>query len=97
MEIFESKDQYGQTALHKAVGLNNRDAVEYLLYEFPHLVHETDNEGKTPLHYAAKDENMHSFLIRNGANESMTDFKGRTVSFYQNHPNEMDPRNLRYD
>ena len=60
--------------LSKAAGLGHRSVVEWFLFEFPkQLVNDQDNEGRTPMHYAAKDNAMYSFLQKSGASEAILD------------------------
>lgn len=50
--------------------------VRYILKEYPTCINATDNEGRTPLHYAAllkDDGKMTRFLLENGADESALD------------------------
>lgn len=52
------------------------DIVEYILNEYPECISAIDNEGRTPLHYAAllkDDGKMTKYLIDNGADESALD------------------------
>ena len=58
----------------KAAGLGHRNIVEWFLFEFPgQLVNDQDNEGRTPMHYGAKDNAMYSFLQKAGASEAILD------------------------
>ena len=53
-EVFSSRDRRGLTPLHKAVGLNKREAAEFLLGKGGvDNLGCADCEGRTPLHYAA--------------------------------------------
>jgi ankyrin repeat protein len=60
----------------KAAGLGYADIVREILERNSETVAAQDNEGKTPLHYAAalKDDGaMYDLLVENGADESKLD------------------------
>ncbi|KAJ9584113.1 hypothetical protein L9F63_021549, partial [Diploptera punctata] len=96
-QIFISKDQNGLNPLHKAAGLGRADMVEDIISRNSNAVTATDNEGRTPLHYAvlAKDGGIiYNKLIDAGADENALDNKGKPPSYYRSKPAELDPKNL---
>jgi Ankyrin repeats (3 copies) len=75
-QMLNCKDINGLTPLHKAAGLAHTKIVEYLLAVWPHAAMETDNSGKSPLHYAASvknNERVFNLLVQAGADELATD------------------------
>lgn len=75
-QMLHCKDINGLTPLHKAAGLAHTNIVEYLLAIWPNAATETDNSGKTPLHYAASvknNERVFNLLVQAGADELATD------------------------
>lgn len=74
--VLSAKDSNGLTALHKAAGLANTKAVEYLLSVWPEAAMEKDSTGKMPLHYAASMKNndrVFNLLVQAGADEEAQD------------------------
>lgn len=74
--VLSAKDANGLTALHKAAGLGNTRAVEYLLSVWPEAATEKDASGRTPLHYAASTRNndrCFNLLVQAGADEETQD------------------------
>jgi hypothetical protein len=60
----------------QAAGLGHTKILEYLLESWPSLLNETDNNGKTALHYAASAKNndrAFNLLIQAGADELAMD------------------------
>lgn len=60
----------------KAAGLGRKEIAEYIVRTYPSGVGVVDNEGRTPLHYAAvaKDGgDVYDLLVQNGADESTLD------------------------
>lgn len=58
------------------MGLGKDDIAEYIVNEYPNCINAIDNDGRTPLHYAAllkDDGKMTNFLIEHGADESALD------------------------
>ncbi|KAJ8930274.1 hypothetical protein NQ314_016941 [Rhamnusium bicolor] len=73
------------------------DIAEYIVNEYPNSVNITDNDGRTPLHYAAllKDNGrMTNFLIEHGADESALDSKQKTAAYYKTRNSELDSKLL---
>lgn len=52
------KDNLGRTALHLSTGKSNLQLSQYLLERNPNLREIGDNKGNTPIHYAAKMDNV---------------------------------------
>jgi ankyrin repeat protein len=89
------KDAQGRTALHFAAGYGSEKVVERLL-ELPNrdTINLQDRHGQTALHFAArgkqaggKYEEVRKMLTQKGADRTLTDRSGRTVSWYL-HQNE---------
>ncbi|XP_051164058.1 uncharacterized protein LOC127283319 isoform X3 [Leptopilina boulardi] len=91
--ILCSKDGNGLNVLHKAAGLGHVEIVKEVLDLYPAAVLAVDNDGKTPLHYAAaaKDEGlMYNLLVEFGADEGKVDNKFKAAAFYKNRPSDVD-------
>lgn len=74
--VFSGKDSNGLTSLHKAAGLGRQEIAEYIVQRYPQSVNLIDNEGRTPLHFAAilkDDDRMYDYLIVSGTDESTLD------------------------
>ncbi|XP_072948763.1 uncharacterized protein [Epargyreus clarus] len=79
-------DEAGVGLLHKAVYYNYLDIVEWLVNNYPNLVHQRDSEGRTALHYTAacRDEAAAAaLLVRAGAARGARDAAGRTLAHYR--------------
>ncbi|EDX08262.1 GD11707 [Drosophila simulans] len=75
----------GSTPLHVAVLFGHTDIVRYLASRFPETMTITDNDGRTPLHYAAtiKDNgHFYNMLLQLGANPKSLDKLGHSAEFY---------------
>nr|XP_043066762.1 uncharacterized protein LOC108121417 isoform X1 [Drosophila bipectinata] len=75
----------GSTPLHVAVLFGHTDIVRYLASRFPETMTITDNDGRTPLHYAAtiKDNgHFYHMLLQMGANPKSLDKLGHSAEFY---------------
>lgn len=62
--------------IKKAAGLGRHEIAEYIVQRYPPSVNLLDNDGHTPLHFAAlvKDEDrMYDYLIVSGTDESALD------------------------
>ena len=89
-ETFNSKDKRGLTPLHKAVGLNKKEVVEFLLETVrdPETVLQSgDYRGRRPLHYAAlvgteADRGLYDRLLEAGAEVAARDSEGKTAEDY---------------
>ncbi|CAK1580106.1 unnamed protein product [Parnassius mnemosyne] len=96
--VFSSKDINNMTALHKAAGLGHCGILKYIVEKYPQGINDVDNDGRTPLHYAAtvKDEqHTYNTLIGLGADESVVDNKNKSPAYYINRPQEIDKSTLK--
>lgn len=75
-----AKDQFGKTALHKAVNLGDFEIIEMIL-EKGADVNAKDIKGDTPLHTAAwkENEDLMKFLIEKKADPQITNTNGQTA------------------
>ncbi|XP_067124303.1 serine/threonine-protein phosphatase 6 regulatory ankyrin repeat subunit B-like isoform X2 [Centruroides vittatus] len=92
-----SRDHLGASPLHLAVLHGHTDILRYIINHFPETLDGPDNEGRTPLHYAAimRDGGHYYKILKNsGADEEVTDKAGHTAEFYMRHPGEVTIRNL---
>ncbi|KAB0795470.1 hypothetical protein PPYR_12309 [Photinus pyralis] len=95
--ILSAKDINGLSPLHKAAGLGYQGIAEYIVENYPLSVNITDNDGRTPLHFAtlAKDDGkMFDYLIGAGADESLLDNKQKTAAYYKQRSSEIDSKLL---
>lgn len=72
----------GASPLHVAVIFNNTSTVRYLAGRFPETAQVTDQNGRTPLHYAAvlKDNgHYYNLLMHLGADSRVEDNVSRSV------------------
>ena len=70
------------TQVLQAAGLGRHDIAEYIVSEYPSCINMTDVDGRTPLHYASllkDDGKMTTFLLDNGADESVLDNVSATI------------------
>ncbi|XP_045498515.1 uncharacterized protein LOC123696406 [Colias croceus] len=97
-QILSSRDSNNMTVCHKAAGLGHGGILKYLIERYPQGINEIDNDGRTPLHYAAivKDD-QHTFktLSSFGADEGALDNKNKTPAYYINRPQEIDKNHLK--
>ncbi|XP_063624701.1 serine/threonine-protein phosphatase 6 regulatory ankyrin repeat subunit C-like [Cydia splendana] len=79
------RDEAGAGLLHKAVYYDYTDIVEWLVNNYPQLVHQRDSFGRTPLHYAVgrRAGAAAALLERAGAARGARDAAGRTPAFYR--------------
>ncbi|XP_050487995.1 uncharacterized protein LOC126872291 isoform X3 [Bombus huntii] len=88
-----AKDGNGLNALHKAAGLGHTEIAREILEKWPFVVEAQDNDGKTPLHYAAAakdDGTLYNLITEYGADESKLDHKQKAPAFYKNRPSDID-------
>jgi ankyrin repeat protein len=72
-----SKDDYGQSVLHSAVGATRPQAIPILLIDAGADVNATNSDGMTPLWFAGPD--IARILIAKGANINARDKSGQTA------------------
>ncbi|XP_049873581.1 uncharacterized protein LOC126372085 [Pectinophora gossypiella] len=92
-QILSSRDGNNMTVTHKAAGLGHGGILRYIADRYPHGINDVDNDGRTPLHYAAvvrDDQHMYNTLVTLGADEGAVDNKNRTPGYYVNRPQEID-------
>ncbi|KAJ2948988.1 hypothetical protein O0L34_g5928 [Tuta absoluta] len=97
-QILSSRDANNMTVTHKAAGLGHGGILGYIAERYPEGINDVDNEGRTPLHYAAAvrdDQHMYNTLVGLGADESAVDNKNRTPGYYINRPQELDKNMLK--
>lgn len=73
----------GATPLHVATIFGNTSIVRYLAGRFPETVQAADDNGRTPLHYAATvadNGHYYNLLLHLGANNKVED-KVRRITF----------------
>ncbi|XP_043270896.1 uncharacterized protein [Venturia canescens] len=95
--ILCSKDVNGLNVLHKAAGLGYTEIAREIIDKYPAALSLQDNDGRTPLHYAAiaKDEGAtYDLLVEHGADENKLDNKQRSPPHYKHRSNEIDLTNL---
>ncbi|KAK1120949.1 hypothetical protein K0M31_010733 [Melipona bicolor] len=88
-----AKDSNGLNVMHKAAGLGYTEIAREILARYPSIVETQDNEGKTPLHYAAAakdDGTLYNLITEHGADESKLDHKQKAPAFYKNRPSDVD-------
>ncbi|XP_041979429.1 uncharacterized protein LOC121733281 [Aricia agestis] len=92
-QILSSRDTHNMTVMHKAAGLGYNGILKYLIERFPEGINDVDDDGKTPLHYAATvrdDQHTYNTLVSAGADESIVDNKNKTPGYYVNRTTEVD-------
>ncbi|CAH2096368.1 unnamed protein product [Euphydryas editha] len=92
-QALSSRDANNLTALHKAAGLGHGSIMKYIIERYPQGINDSDNDGRTPLHYAAvvkDDQHTYNTLISLGADEGAVDNKNKTPAYYINRPQEID-------
>ncbi|XP_065281438.1 serine/threonine-protein phosphatase 6 regulatory ankyrin repeat subunit C-like isoform X2 [Dermacentor albipictus] len=92
-----SRDRLGASPLHLAVLHGHTDVLNYIVERFPETLDGPDNEGRTPLHYAAvvlEAQNYFDILKKAGADEAIKDKMGHTPEYYLKNPKELSIRDL---
>ena len=88
-----SRDHVGASPLHLAVLHGHIDLLIYIITEFPETIDGPDNDGRTPLHYAAvvyqQDDQYYNIIKKAGANENFKDKFGHSPEYYIQHPKEL--------
>nr|XP_029714667.1 uncharacterized protein LOC109409328 isoform X5 [Aedes albopictus] len=89
----DSISPHGATPLHVATIFGHSGIVRYLAGRFPETTSATDNNGRTPLHYAAtlKDNgHFYNLLTHLGANPKLEDNSNHSAEFYLDHEKTKD-------
>ncbi|XP_063384274.1 uncharacterized protein LOC134670379 isoform X2 [Cydia fagiglandana] len=97
-QILSSRDANNMTVMHKAAGLGHGGILKYIAFRYPQGINDVDNDGRTPLHYAAivrDEQHMYNTLVGLGADESVVDNKNKTPGYYINRPQEIDKNILK--
>ncbi|XP_052747679.1 uncharacterized protein LOC113520751 isoform X4 [Galleria mellonella] len=97
-QALSSRDNNNMTVMHKAAGLGHGGILKYIADRYPQGINDIDNDGRTPLHYAAtvRDEkHTYNTLVSLGADESAVDNKNKTPGYYINRPQDIDKNLLR--
>ncbi|KAK3576901.1 hypothetical protein CHS0354_017572 [Potamilus streckersoni] len=78
---FTLKDQYGANVLHLACGFGSYQLVEFLLLQFPELLHEVGENNGTAAHYAAQGGYVRvmELLVQHGVNLNSRTIHNMTV------------------
>ncbi|XP_013793203.1 putative ankyrin repeat domain-containing protein 31, partial [Limulus polyphemus] len=92
-----SRDHLGASPLHLAVLHGHSDVMAYIISQFPETMDGPDNEGRTPLHYAAvvtDGGKYYSILIHAGADNTIKDKYGHIPQDYLDQPDLLTIRDL---
>ncbi|KAI1292899.1 Serine/threonine-protein phosphatase 6 regulatory ankyrin repeat subunit B [Halotydeus destructor] len=93
-----SRDAYGASPLHLAVLHGHLDVLVFIVSQFPETIDGPDNEGRTPLHYAAvvgdNDNQYYELLKKAGAQDTVLDKAGHSPAYYLEHAGELTVRQL---
>ncbi|CAG9562036.1 unnamed protein product [Danaus chrysippus] len=87
------RDSNNMTPMHKAAGLGHGGILKYIIERYPQGIKDVDNDGRTPLHYAAlvkDDQHTYNTLLGSGADESAVDNKNKTPGYYINKSHDID-------
>ncbi|XP_073956845.1 uncharacterized protein isoform X6 [Choristoneura fumiferana] len=97
-QALSSRDVNNMTVMHKAAGLGHVSIMKYIADRYPQGINDVDNDGRTPLHYAATvrdDQHTYNTLVGLGADEAVVDNKNKTPGYYINRPQEIDKNILK--
>ncbi|XP_053609822.1 uncharacterized protein LOC128674871 isoform X4 [Plodia interpunctella] len=75
-QALSSRDAHNMTVMHKAAGLGHGGILRYIADRYPQGINDIDNDGRTPLHYAATvrdEQHTYNMLVSMGADEAATD------------------------
>ncbi|XP_018494867.1 uncharacterized protein LOC100901587 [Galendromus occidentalis] len=85
-----SRDVNGASPLHLSILYGHPEVLKYIVEFFPETLDGPDNEGRTPLHYAAVapaiDVNFYEVLKQAGADINIKDKNGNSADYYRTHP-----------
>lgn len=77
-------DHNGRSVIHSAAESGNKAAIKYIASKRPQAVHDVDNNGRTPLHWAAACHHLIAMrtLIKLGSYIKRPDVHGKTALDY---------------
>ncbi|CAG2175048.1 unnamed protein product, partial [Oppiella nova] len=93
-----SRDHLGASPLHLAVLHAHWDVMAYIITQFPETINGPDNEGRTPLHYAAvmtdAEKLFYKRLVESNADPALNDKIGHSAEYYLLNPGVLTIRQL---
>lgn len=69
----------------QAAGLGHGGILKYIAERYPQGINDVDNDGRTPLHYAAAvrdEQHTYDTLVSFGADESILDSVSRQIGWH---------------